>query len=98
MGKTPLSQIIVSTSNNLTDISPRAPQEKEVKELLLKIALRVKELRYKAGFTQDYFHNHLGINISRIEMGKHNVSIKTLHRICYYLKTDLENFFSGING
>lgn len=108
MQKRPLEQVIMLNITNHggnacksslpePDSTGPGPQPKEVKELLLKIGLRTKELRYKAGLTQEYFHKHLGINISRIETGKYNVSVRTLYRICWYLETDIENFFSGIN-
>jgi transcriptional regulator with XRE-family HTH domain len=64
--------------------------------LLKKIAQRVKELREKAGVTQEDFFNDTGIHLGRIETAKVNISVSTLDTICKYFKISLDQFFKGI--
>lgn len=48
------------------------------KDLLIKIAARIKELRAENGITQEVFYNDTGINIGRIERAKRDIGITTL--------------------
>lgn len=67
----------------------------EERELLLKIGARIKEIRVSKGVTQqqlavDAFNSDKS-SISRIESGKVNVSIFTLHKIADYLQVSLSD-------
>lgn len=66
------------------------------RNLLKKIAIRLKELRANKGITQAGFFEDTGINIGRIERGTNDLSISNLHRICKYFEISLEDFFKGI--
>lgn len=67
--------------------------EKEQRQLLLSIALRIKELRKRSGITQEEFYLDTNIHIARIETGKQNISVSTLQRICGYLGVSIQDFF-----
>lgn len=67
--------------------------EKQHRQLLVNIALRIKELRKRAGITQEEFYLHTNIHIARIETGKQNISVSTLQRICGYLGVSIQDFF-----
>lgn len=64
--------------------------------LLKKVAVRLKELRQKRDVTQEVFYNETGINISRIERAKRDISLTTLSSICIYFEITLEDFFKNI--
>ncbi|WP_405412214.1 helix-turn-helix domain-containing protein [Maribacter sp. Asnod1-A12] len=63
-------------------------------KLLLKISNRLKTLRFQKGVTQEEVYNETGVHISRIEAGKSNISVTTLHRLCIYFEIDLVEFFT----
>lgn len=57
------------------------------------IGAKIKALRESNGYTLREFAFRLQMdpsNYSRIETGKHAVSIDTLNRICYYLDADVQ--------
>ncbi len=64
------------------------------KELLNKIAFRIKTLRAQKGITQEVFYNDTGINIGRIERSKRNLSVSSLKKICDYFNVSLSEFFA----
>lgn len=70
-------------------------EEKE-RILLLQIASRVKQIRQRAGVSQEKFYLDTSIHIGRIETGKLNISINTLFRICGYFNISVKEFFMGI--
>lgn len=58
-----------------------------------KIGAQIKALREANGYTLREFAFRLQMdpsNYSRIETGKHAVSIDTLNKICYYLDADVQ--------
>jgi transcriptional regulator with XRE-family HTH domain len=63
------------------------------KQLLLKVACRIKQLRENAGVTQEEFYNDTGINLGRIEQGINDPSVSTIERICDYFGIELAEFF-----
>ncbi len=69
-------------------------QQRANKELLQKIAVRIKELRERKGVSQEDFITDTGINIGRIESSKSNFSVSTLEVICNYFEITLKDFFS----
>lgn len=69
-------------------------QQRANKELLQKIAVRIKELRERKGVSQEDFITDTGINIGRIESSKSNFSVSTLEIICNYFEISLKDFFS----
>ena len=69
-------------------------QQRANKELLQKIAVRIKELRERKGASQEDFITDTGINIGRIESSKSNFSVSTLEIICNYFEISLKDFFS----
>ena len=65
-------------------------------ELLDKIAARLKSLREEKGLSQENVYNELDVHIGRIEVGKVNVSVSTLSKLCQYFDITLTEFFSEI--
>jgi len=63
------------------------------KDLLLKIAQRIKQLRDEKNISQDMFYIETDIHIARIETGKLNITISTLQAICDYFEISLLDFF-----
>lgn len=61
-----------------------------------RIVERLKEIRKQKGFTQENVRFDLDINISRIEVGQHSITITTLADLCDYYGVTLEEFFKGI--
>ncbi|SEC34559.1 Helix-turn-helix domain-containing protein [Tenacibaculum sp. MAR_2009_124] len=60
---------------------------------LKKIALCVKILRDEYNVTLSEFYIDTGIHLARIEQGKTNITISTLHKICEYFNITLSDFF-----
>ena len=68
--------------------------EKEGNEqLLTNLAKRVKHLRKKKGVTQEDALNDTGIQFSRIEQGRRDIQLSTLHKLCEYFGISLKDFF-----
>lgn len=65
-------------------------------ELLDNIAARLKSLREEKGLSQENVYNELDVHIGRIEVGKVNVSVSTLSKLCQYFDISLTEFFSEI--
>jgi len=61
-----------------------------------RIVERLKEVRKQKGFTQENVRFDMDINISRIEVGQHSITITTLADLCDYYGITLEEFFKGI--
>ena len=61
-----------------------------------RIVARLKEIRKQKGITQENVRFDLDINISRIEMGQHSITITTLADLCDYYGVTFEEFFHGI--
>lgn len=70
--------------------------KQEEKEFLSELAVRIREIRTKAGVTQERFYEETNIHIGRIETGKSNISINTLYRICSYFEISVKDFFGKI--
>lgn len=62
-----------------------------------RIVKRLVEIRKQKGFTQNDVRFDLDINISRIEVGQHSITITTLADLCDYYGITLEEFFKGID-
>lgn len=61
--------------------------------LLLDIAEKIKQLRMERSLTQEDVYNDTGIHIARIETGKSNITISTLHALLGYFGVALKEFF-----
>ena len=66
------------------------------KELLSKIAIRIKKLREEQNITQLRFYNETDIHIARIELGKLNITVSTLKEICDFFGITLSEFLKDI--
>lgn len=69
-------------------------------ELQVKIGLRIKALREKTGLNQDDFADLCGLHrayIGKIENGRFDLRVKTLHKIARALKTNLSGLLKGID-
>lgn len=62
------------------------------KEILLGLAMRLKELRRNKSLTQEDVYNDTGIHIARIEQGKRNISFTTLIKLSSYFGVTLDYF------
>jgi len=67
--------------------------DKVKKEILLKLASRIKELRSERCLTQAQAKIDTKIHFGRIEQGKRNISYTTLHKICEYFEVSYKEFF-----
>jgi transcriptional regulator with XRE-family HTH domain len=63
------------------------------KNLLIQLAVRIKNLRKERGITQEEAYNDTGIHFARIEQGKRDISYTTLCKICDYFGISLSKFF-----
>ena len=65
-------------------------------EIVIKVGLRIKELRTAKGLSQFKLSILIGISenqLSRIERGESNPTIKTLNKIAKALEIDIKDFF-----
>lgn len=68
-------------------------------DLLKQFGLRVKELRLKAGLSQEKFALQIGMDrtyFSSVEAGKRNLSIHNIKKICDGFNITLSEFFKSI--
>ncbi len=66
-------------------------------DIRMRVGLRIKQLRAAANLTQDQLAYSIDISrsyLAEIEIGKRNVSMVNLERICDGLDVTLEEFFS----
>lgn len=73
-------------------------KEKSVQKNLEEIGQKLQELRKKKGYTSAetfaYDHDLPRVHYWRIEKGKVNITLNSLHRILSIHKLTLEEFFS----
>ena len=62
------------------------------KEILLGLAMRLKELRKNKSLTQEDVYNDTGVHIARIEQGKRDISYTTLIKLSSYFGVTLDHF------
>ena len=62
------------------------------KEILLNLAVRIKELRKAKGVTQEEVYNATVVHIARVEQGKRDVSYTTLRKLSAYFQVSLAGF------
>lgn len=66
----------------------------------VKIGLRIKALREKTGLNQDEFADVCGLHrayVGKIENGRFDLRITTLHKVAQGLKMDLATLLKGID-
>ena len=63
------------------------------KSVLLALAKRIKAIRKDKGLTQAVCYIDTGINFSRIERGKRDISFTTLFKLSRYFDISLREFF-----
>jgi len=71
-----------------------------MQQTLLALAERIKELRKKAGFSQESFADHCGLHrtqMSILERGKRNPSLATLQAVADGLDTSLSELLKGVD-
>lgn len=64
------------------------------KQVLLKLAERIKQLRLEKGISQEIAYVDTGINFGRIERAKANIKLITLVKICEYFEIAPTTFFN----
>ncbi|KAB2914510.1 MAG: helix-turn-helix transcriptional regulator [Bacteroidetes bacterium] len=62
-------------------------------EVLDAVVKGLKKLRTELRITMEDVYNDTGLNISRIEGGKANITISTLRKLCNYYQLPLYKFF-----
>lgn len=63
----------------------------------MNIGERIKELRLKSGFSQNYLADLAGVSqthLRRVELGQADITVSHLQLICDALETTLKDFFS----
>ena len=66
-------------------------------DLLQAVARKLKQLREAKGLSQRIVYIDTDFNIGKIEVGKTNIPISTLSRLCNYYGTSLKEFFNELN-
>jgi transcriptional regulator with XRE-family HTH domain len=69
-------------------------------DIKLKVGLRIKELRLKAGLSQEKLAELAQLHrtyISSLELGQRNISIVNIERLAIALKCDLKDLFIDLN-
>lgn len=72
-------------------------QQRRNHVLIEQVAKRLIELRREHGLTQENVRFDLDLNIGRIEIGQHSISLTTLADLCDYYNITLCDFFNGIS-
>lgn len=65
-------------------------------DLLQAVARKLKQLREAKGLSQRIVYIDTDFNIGKIEVGKTNITINTLSRLCNYYGTSLKEFFDEL--
>lgn len=66
-------------------------------DLLQAVARKLKQLREAKGLSQRIVYIDTDFNIGKIEVGKTNISISTLSRLCNYYGITLREFFDTLD-
>lgn len=66
-------------------------------DLLQAVARKLKQLREAKGLSQRIVYIDTDFNIGKIEVGKTNISISTLSRLCNYYGISLREFFDTLD-
>ena len=66
-------------------------------DLLQAVARKLKQLREAKGLSQRIVYIDTDFNIGKIEVGKTNITISTLSRLCNYYGTSLKEFFNELD-
>ena len=66
-------------------------------DLLIAVARKLKQIREAKGLSQRIVYIDTDFNIGKIEVGKTNITISTLSRLCQYYGTSLKEFFDSLD-
>lgn len=64
----------------------------------MRVGLRIKELRSELGISQETFAYSIGMSrtyFAEVEVGKRNISIRNIDKICRGLGISLKEFFNS---
>lgn len=67
-------------------------------DVKMRVGLRIKELRGALGMSQEAFANSIGMSrtyFAEVEIGKRNISIEDIERICEGLNISVRDFFDS---
>lgn len=67
-------------------------------DIKMRIGLRIKELRGTLGMSQEAFANSIDMSrtyLAEVEIGKRNISIENIDRICDGLGISIREFFDS---
>ncbi|MEM6892751.1 MAG: helix-turn-helix transcriptional regulator [Bacteroidota bacterium] len=62
-------------------------------DFLMALAARIKSLREARSLTQEDAYNDTGIHFGRIETGRWDPKLSTIHRIATYFELSIPEFF-----
>ena len=65
-------------------------------ELIGKIARKLKKIREAKGLSQRIVYIDTDFNIGKIEVGRTNISVSTLSRLCNYYGITIQEFFCSL--
>lgn len=78
---------------------PRMANEEPVEKILQDIGEKLRQLRKECGYTSAesfaYDHDLPRVHYWRIESGKVNITVRSLHRILSIHRLTLDDFFTG---
>lgn len=67
-------------------------------DIKMRVGLRMKELRGGLGMSQEAFANSIGMSrtyFAEVEIGKRNISVENIDRICSGLGITVREFFDS---
>jgi len=70
--------------------------DNDEKKMIQAIGIAIRELRVKTGLSQFHLAIQVGISenqLSRIERGESNPTVRTLHKIASHLDVNIADFF-----
>ncbi len=72
-------------------------KQKRDDRLIVAIGKKMQALRKAKGVSQIDVYIDTNVNVKRIEVGAHNISVSTLSALCDYYGITLEEFFREID-
>lgn len=71
--------------------------QRKDEKIKAEVAMRIKKLRQAKEISQEEAYLDTDIHFGRIEAGRSNITVSTLHSICNYFGITMSEFFDGID-
>lgn len=71
-------------------------KREEIDFLAKEIGVRFRKIRENRGYTREFVGHNTGCNMARIEKGRHLPTFMTIHRLCTFYGTMMEEFLRGM--